>query len=347
MRRRRRRRADDLVFSFDSFLDVVANVVGVVIRLILVVWVGAKSYTTWQQFVPPADAPPPEVAGPLPDLPPDPLEDDLVRQRRELEDAQARLLDQLRRLQQFDDEHAALNRELARAFEPRPSSPAAVAVVGSPEDDGSLQAANLSLEELRRRSRALVEELKALEKEPAPKQTLKARTPVSRPVKAEEVFFECKGGRVTFIDLQPMLDEVKRGLRQKGEELRSRPEVKDVTTPVGAYRLHYTVEREKSLLDGGGSFSYGVSGWEVEPLDPGRGETLEAATADRSAYRKVVDSIDPQMATVTFWVYPDSFALYRKLRDDLADRDVVVAGRPLPEDAPIASSRRGTSSRGQ
>src|SRR5882724_11818435 len=32
-------------FSFDSFLDVVANVVGIIIRLILVVWVGARSYT--------------------------------------------------------------------------------------------------------------------------------------------------------------------------------------------------------------------------------------------------------------------------------------------------------------
>ena len=31
-------------FSFDSFLDVVANVVGIIIRLILVVWVGARSY---------------------------------------------------------------------------------------------------------------------------------------------------------------------------------------------------------------------------------------------------------------------------------------------------------------
>ena len=40
---RRRRRSREIPFSFDSFLDVVANVVGIIIRLILVVWVGAPA----------------------------------------------------------------------------------------------------------------------------------------------------------------------------------------------------------------------------------------------------------------------------------------------------------------
>ena len=47
---RRRRHAREIPFSFDSFLDIVANVVGVIIRLILVVWVGARSYTTLQHL---------------------------------------------------------------------------------------------------------------------------------------------------------------------------------------------------------------------------------------------------------------------------------------------------------
>src|SRR5262245_60360739 len=37
----RRRRATEPVFSFDSFLDVVANLTGIIIRLMLVVMVGA------------------------------------------------------------------------------------------------------------------------------------------------------------------------------------------------------------------------------------------------------------------------------------------------------------------
>jgi hypothetical protein len=41
---RRRRTQREIPFSFDSFLDVVANVVGIILRLILVAWVGGRSY---------------------------------------------------------------------------------------------------------------------------------------------------------------------------------------------------------------------------------------------------------------------------------------------------------------
>jgi hypothetical protein len=355
MRRRRRRAAREIDFSFDSFLDVVANVVGIIIRLILVVWVGARSYSTWQQWAPPPDTPAPVVASPLPDIPPDPLQGELARQRQELEQAQARLLEHLRDLQQLDGEQAALDRELAVVSAGRQGH-AQTAAVSSPAsvDDGPLREASLPVEELRRRCRQLGEEVLSLEKVSAPKQTLQARSPVSRPVKADELFFECQRGRVTFIDLQPMLDEVRGRLQTHTDTLRSNWEVRDAATPVGAFRLHYVVERERGGVDGPSAvpiatsgFRYGVGAWELEPLDPNRGEPVEWALTDGSEFRRIVDLIDPQMTTVTFWVYPDSFALYRRLRDYLADRDVVVAGRPLPDGVPIASSRRGTSSRGQ
>jgi hypothetical protein len=60
-----------------------------------------------------------------------------------------------------------------------------------------------------------------------------------------------------------------------------------------------------------------------------------------------VDGLSPAQAVVTLWVYPDSFDAYRRLRDYLQDHEITVAGRPLPDGVPIASSRRGTVSRGQ
>src|SRR5262249_1053019 len=112
-------------------------------------------------------------------------------------------------------------------------------------------------------------------------------------------------------------------------------------------------ERERGLLDSlsgvpeSGGFRYGVSDWQVEPILPNRGESAEAALADDSEFRQIVDRIDPQQTAGTFWIYPDSFSLFRRLRDFLYERDVVVAGRPLPDGIPIASSRRGSVSRGQ
>src|SRR5881275_3177075 len=87
---RRRRTTREIPFSFDSFLDIVANVVGIIIRLILVVWVGARTYGTMVETAPPpADAPVYE----------DPLRGELALRRAALADAEARLLAQLRQFQ--------------------------------------------------------------------------------------------------------------------------------------------------------------------------------------------------------------------------------------------------------
>jgi hypothetical protein len=94
-------------------------------------------------------------------------------------------------------------------------------------------------------------------------------------------------------------------------------------------------------------FSFGLGLGEVEPVTEMRGESEEKALATGSEFRQLVDAIDPEQTAVTFWVYPDSFALFRRLRDYLYERDVMVAGRPLPDQVPIACSRRGSVSRGQ
>src|SRR6516162_2612775 len=111
---RRRRRVREIAFSFDSFLDVVANVVGIIIRLILVVWVGARSYSSLTTVPPPA--PPPAAAAPEPE---DPLQRELARHRRELAAARARLLEQLRLVHQVQEKQQKARQELGVLAERR------------------------------------------------------------------------------------------------------------------------------------------------------------------------------------------------------------------------------------
>lgn len=352
---RRRRRTREIPFSFDSFLDVVANVVGIIIRLILVVWVGARSYGSIQELTAPPE--PPAVAeadaGEAP-AEADPLEGELAEERKQLAAAETALREQLGQLDQARASMKLTDQELARLAERRQALADERANVerGSAEAKKSARATALSLEDLRERLRRLTEEIKAVQARPAAKQVVRYRTPVSKPVEAEELLFECHKGRVTFIDVGAMIEEVKRGLREKGEALRTAWEVSDVVGPMGPFRMRYTLERERnsfpgSAPDADGPYRYGLSGWRIEPVTEVRGETLEEALKPGSEFRQIADGLDPQYAAVTFWVYPDSFPLYRKLRDYLYERDLVVAGRPLPEGAPIASSRRGTVSRGQ
>jgi hypothetical protein len=348
---RRRRRGREIAFSFDSFLDVVANVCGIIIRLILVVWVGARSYTGFQL--------PPSLAAKTPtesQTPPDPLVSELEQRRRELALVQNRLSDQLKLLADARDKDDTPTKEWVDLDARRHKLEAEQAALeGEAEKNGQLaRAAALSEQELRERSRRLMEEIKAMDKLPPLKRTFQYKTPISQPVQAEELLFECRDGRVSFIDVGGMLREVRGLMRDKSEELRSRWETEGVTEPIGAFRLHYTIEREREGLaigdtpDGKSNFRYGMTGWVVEPISLKRGEIADAALAPNSEFRRIVDAVDPMTTVVTFWVYPESFTAFRRLRDYLYDRDVVVAGRPLPTGAPImASSKNGTRSRGQ
>jgi hypothetical protein len=354
--RRRRHHTQEIGFSFDSFLDVVANVVGIIIRLILVVWVGARSYNSIKLPPAAAGAHPAAVREESTDQP-EPLTDEVRRQHQELARLEALLAEQLGQVSQVrqvghqvegeltrletqrlrtEQEHAALEKDLQRAR--------------------AVQVQALSLEEIRRRCAKLTADIEALRKLPPAKQTLRYLTPVSRPIHSEELLFECCHGRVTFIDIAALMEEMKRGVEDAMEPLRTQWEVQGTAGPVGAFRLRYVVERERAAFETGlggapdsrGGFRANVTGWDVEPVTAERGETLAAALAPGSEYRQITDAIDPQQSTVTFWVYPDSFALYRRLRDALYERGVVVAGRPLPEGAKMSfSTRRGTVSRGQ
>ncbi len=353
---RRRRRVREIPFSFDSFLDIVANVVGIIIRLILIVWVGARSYNSIQSIV--NAAPAKAESASKAREPAEPLQQELAEHRAELAKAQERLLAHLRQVEQSRERQRQTEGALTSLQPRRQKLEHEETTLRQAKSDRD-RAANvvaLSSAELRQRSQKLMDEIRLLEKSPPPKQVLRYRTPISMPVHSDELLFECNRGRVSFIDIAALLGEIRRGIEDKGKQLRTRWEMTDVAGPVGAFRLRYTLERQRDLLDalGGdvapaaeGSYRYGLSEWVLEPTASLRGEIAEAALAQGSEFRQVVDVLDPQQTVVTFGVYPDSFDLFRRLRDYLYERDVMVAGRPLPDDIPIASSKRGTVSRGQ
>jgi hypothetical protein len=64
----------------------------------------------------------------------------------------------------------------------------------------------------------------------------------------------------------------------------------------------------------------------VEPVSFDRGETVNQALSAGSNFRQIVDTLDGQVSVATFWVYEDSFAIFRELRDYLYERGLEVAG---------------------
>jgi hypothetical protein len=352
MYRRRRVQREKIFFSFDSFLDVVANVIGIIVRLILVAWVGARAYTANMQF--PDEETEPAAPAARAELPPpkatdDPLHAKLELAKLELEGARNQLLEKIRNLEGAKgttlatratlDDLARKNKEiegeqhrLEKELEAKGQK---------------VQLASLSLDGLRKRGLELARQIKKLQELPPRRKELKYHTPVSRVVQGEEMFFECRGGKVTYIDMPAFMHEIHDNMDGMAELLAKQYKVERVTSPVGAFRLQYVFERERGLLESNHGFRYGLSAWVVEPVAPNRGEALAAALAPASDFHRIADAIDPNQTVVTFFVYPDSFEIFRALRDYLYERDVEVAGRLLPMQSPIAASRDGTKSRGQ
>ena len=69
---------------------------------------------------------------------------------------------------------------------------------------------------------AVAAEIAALKKLPPAKKTLRYQTPVAQAVQSEELQFECRRGRVSFVDVEAMLREVRRGLRSRAQDAAQR-----------------------------------------------------------------------------------------------------------------------------
>ena len=178
-----------------------------------------------------------------------------------------------------------------------------------------------------------------------------ARHRSARPASGSEYHFELKHNRITFINLDRLM-ELTRADAQLRIRLSDRtPSVSNRVGPVGAFSLEYELIRAvpgsmEELMERK-NVRYELSGWELLPESENRGETFEATRGPLSEYSRNINRLSPERSTVTLWVYPDSFPLFRQIRSDLTDRGFAVAARPLPASMTIRGSPMGTQSAAQ
>jgi len=195
---------------------------------------------------------------------------------------------------------------------------------------------------------AEVAELRSL---PLPKATsILSKNPVSRPAGGDEFHFELRRGRVSFINLDRLMELAKSDAQVRVRMTDRTGVITSEVGPVGWFSLSYVLGRATSgieeLLERQ-SIRFDLKGWEVVPTAETRGETYEATRNPISEYTRAINRLNPARSVITMWIYPDSFALYRRLRDELTDRGFSVAARPLPEGMTIRGSPLGSVSAAQ
>ena len=199
----------------------------------------------------------------------------------------------------------------------------------------------------------LKRELAALEQVPQSKpHALMAKSAVAKPTEGTEYHFEIRRDRVAFIDLDRLVEMVKADARLRLRAGGARGRLASTVGPVGSFSLKYEMGRSipaalAEMLQSAAEVTYNLVGWEVISSSPNRGEPFEITRSPSSAYARAIHRLNPEKDTITMWIYPDGFALYRQLRDDLHAHGFLVAARPLPAGTSIKGSPAGSLSAGQ
>lgn len=189
------------------------------------------------------------------------------------------------------------------------------------------------------------------EKSP-PVETLEHQvTPISKVVQGHEQHYRLMANRVSEVPIAALTLRVREQIERRKDWLLKQHSHQGVVGPLGGYTMNYVVQRDSlGVLDevryGTGVVRISVTNWKIEPTDDLITESAEEALRQGSLFYDSLLTADEGTA-LTFWVYPDSYELYRKLQKFAHTQGFLVAGRPLPQGIEISGSPNGTRSAGQ
>jgi hypothetical protein len=208
-----------------------------------------------------------------------------------------------------------------------------------------LMAARMEMEDLKASRQAL-------ESETPPENVIEhLPTPMAKTVFGREVHFRLAEGRLTYVPWDELVEQLKAEAPGKVWKLKEAPRITESIGPVRGFRMHFTLRRSTVVapMGGGGMVRQGVEldRFVIVPVREGMGEPLSLALQEGSEFRTMLAQYNPDRTTVTVWVYPDSFNAFRQLKSALFQNGYLAAGRPMPEGQPIGGSPQGTRSAAQ
>jgi hypothetical protein len=330
--------------SYDSFLDIVANLIGILVILIMVVGVRAKD-----AFVSAASAEPvvaQEVIEPeridveTPAREAASVEDDINRINRAMQQVEHEA--EIRRKSR-DTTYAmltSLEQEIEQEKTKLDQSQRAAIELGA-----NVQQASAYLDQLDAQRQALENESTAPEVLPH------VPTPLAKTVFGREEHFRLQGGRLSYVPWEKLIEQFQLEAREKMYKLKGVPRFTDEFGPIGGYRVQYTLKKVRRSLDTGG-VTMTQEGVELDrilmlPIRDDLGEPTEQLFQAGSDFRSRLETWEPRKTTITVWVYPDSFEQFRKLKGELYQLGFMTAARPMPAGEPIGGAPNGTRSSAQ
>jgi hypothetical protein len=335
-----RKRHDNQLLGHDAFMDVVANLVGVLI--ILVVVLGGQTETLRQRVKDRvAQAYATATAKLLvPEDQANLVVDDIDRLHTQLAVYDREL--SIRRMER--GAVLAVLSEANREWENRRTTMA----------EGTLRCAELAAE--RRELLSLIHELDLESRKTVkPLENIVALehlpTPMAQTVFGEEIHLRLKEGRLAIVPLDRLVEEIKLDFQRMLNGALREGERGGRVGPIREFTASYQVGTSRGRVSRAGQVGTAVKvellGLVIEPVREPMGEPIAEALQENGQLAYEIAGRDPRRTTLTVWVYPDSFGEFRKVKEYLYLRGFATAARPLPEGVAISGSPNGSRSAAQ
>ncbi|TWT53267.1 hypothetical protein Pla22_08950 [Rubripirellula amarantea] len=344
-----RKKRSAIELGHDAFLDIVANLVGILI--ILVVVLGAQSTAVIEQVTEDEDATVVNLTNE--EFATDQQLEVLagVTMRAAAAQADSNRLERL--VTQYDAELEARMEQRGMLMDLLSEAQAAWQAKQRDLDQDKLAAAKLQTElEITEQQLAQIRgERERIEGEPAPVVAVAhLPTPMAKTVFGEEIHLRLKDNRLSVVPLERLLEEIKDDLQRAMNGSRN-GEIDGAVGPVRGYVARYAMDKSQGLISRGGTAQMATRvqlvGLMLEPMSEPYGQEIEKVFAGKSELDIELAGRDPNTTTITVWVYPDSFASFRRLKEVLYTRGFATAARPLPQNAKITGSANGSRSDAQ
>jgi hypothetical protein len=179
-------------------------------------------------------------------------------------------------------------------------------------------------------------------------------TPLSKSVgdSDKEIHFRLLGGNIVYVPFPELMEKLKGEVVQNQNRFKKSQLTEGRLGPMDDFYLDYLI----GCYDAPVRDAYGMGIGkqiileyaELQPANEAMGQSLQNTLKNPSSpIMQRLKNCRQDIYTITVWVYPDSYKEYRELRQLLYERGYKVAGRPMEHGKPISGSPRGSRSAAQ
>ncbi len=332
-----KRRNSESSIGEDAFLDTIANLVGILI--ILVVIVGSRSYATaktaveneLKQQVDLLESPVAKTKG---------LDQDLQKQAEELRHYDLEVVYRDAERMTIMDRVTIAEKLVEEELENIDQS-----VKDRIETEQELSDLEKQLADLLQQSG----DIRSAEQNTAVLQHLP--TPMAKTVFGRELHVMMRGNKVAVIPWERLIETLKVEARRSAERNSQKDRFVNKLGPIDGFLMTYGLKSQSGIMSNGSiarmARTVELEKFELEPTGDVLHETVSESLGTGGRLRLELATCVSQHTTVTVWVYPDSFNEFRVLKEKLFAQGFLCAARPLPFHVRIGASPRGSASTAQ